>query len=141
MIGCASTTGLGTNTALIYSPSGLFGGKYVPTVMSGLITPRSSMMNGNYINLLNGIILQWYNLGSGSVNSQSSISQSWIFPIFFSSTCIYAYAVCFSNTSSNVAFTSVGLTSMSSFGATFAIGNSSMFIQQWTNLYVFAIGY
>ena len=140
MIGCATTTGLGTNTALIQSPNGLFGGKYVPTVMSGFITPRSTM-SGNYINLLNGIILQWYNFGSGSVNSQTSTNQTWVFPIMFNSSCIFAYAVCFSNITGNVAFISVGLTSMTTLGASFAIGNSSMFLQQWTNLYVFAIGY
>ena len=141
VIGCTSTTGLGTNTSLIHSPNGLFGGKYTPTVTGGFITPRSGMLGGNYINLLNGMVLQWQNLGSGSVNSQTTTTTSWVFPVSFQTSCLYANAICFNNTASNVGFTSVGVTFLSSSSVTFAIGNGSNFTQSWTGIYVFALGY
>jgi hypothetical protein len=141
VLGCSSAAGLGSNTSLIYSPSGLFGGKYTPSVLGGLISPKYGMMGGYYINLLNGMVLQWNTLGSGSVNAGATTNVSWVFPTNFGFNCLYAHGICYNMMGSSVAYTSIGLTSISTSSVTFTVGNASSSQQSWSSMYVFALGY
>lgn len=133
-----SATGFGSNTAVISSTSGLYCGRYLPTVSGSVITPQSSA-SGYYMSLTNGFIIQWKDLGSGTLANGSQTQRIWTFPINFPNACIYKNV---NVTSSGGHVYGIIVNSFES-GSTvnFTFMNVGGLSYSWTNSLAIAIGY
>jgi hypothetical protein len=133
--------GYGNNTAYIVSSSGIFGGKYPPINMGlGIFTPLSNM-NGSYINLMNGLVFQYYSFGSGVLGPFMITSVNWSLPVPFSSQIIFANAILQNSTGLFCANLSFSIQSITTSSVIFSICNTSANNQDWQGFRVFAIGY
>jgi hypothetical protein len=132
-----SGTGFGSNTAIISSLAGLYCGQYLPTVSGSVITPQSSA-SGYYMSLTNGIIVQWKDLGGGTLAPGATNGAVWTFPVSFPNACIYKNA----NLTSNLSLYGVVVNTYET-GSTINLTyfNTTVVFQTWTKALVIAIGY